>query len=227
MAIAINPSDPGAVPGASTKTRAGLAFRRGRNRIDEGVKVALSPGMVPPLSGRTYSCQRQLCSGRRGCVMQLRQPIQSPAGAPCISTDSSRSKSSRSPLPKARSGGRLRATQVVTGQITRASHRAFRSALAGRRSRHTPRSRGLRQGGSDAQPVCGLTHDLHGDRAEVAVAIAAEAPFGNRDPVRSLDGRRRRRPGGALWLRQSPVSAGRVPGGARSAATDSSVIRTP
>jgi hypothetical protein len=30
---------------------------RGRNRIDEGVKVVLSPGMVPPLSGQPYSCQ--------------------------------------------------------------------------------------------------------------------------------------------------------------------------
>jgi hypothetical protein len=38
-------------------------LRRGRNRIDEGVKGGLLPGMVPPLSGLTYSCQRQLCSG--------------------------------------------------------------------------------------------------------------------------------------------------------------------
>ena len=28
----------------------------GRNRIDEGVKGALLPGMIPPLSGQTYSC---------------------------------------------------------------------------------------------------------------------------------------------------------------------------
>ena len=50
----ISGSDPGAVPGASTRTRTlrprdGL--RRGRNRIDEGVKGGLSLGMVPPLSG--------------------------------------------------------------------------------------------------------------------------------------------------------------------------------
>jgi hypothetical protein len=54
MTVAINHSDPGAVPGASTKTRnqclAG-EFRRGRNRIDEGVKDEFFPGMVPPLSG--------------------------------------------------------------------------------------------------------------------------------------------------------------------------------
>jgi len=40
MAVVINPSDPGAVPGASTI--------RGRNRIDEGVKGVLLLGMVPP-----------------------------------------------------------------------------------------------------------------------------------------------------------------------------------
>ena len=56
-AMAINghrnkPSDPGAVPGASTRarfTRGG--FRRGRNRIDEGVKDGLSPGMVSTVIG--------------------------------------------------------------------------------------------------------------------------------------------------------------------------------
>jgi hypothetical protein len=41
---------------------------RGRNRIDEGVKGVLLLGMVPPLSGRIHSCQRQLCSGCSGCV---------------------------------------------------------------------------------------------------------------------------------------------------------------
>ena len=55
MTVAINHSDPGAVPGASTKTRDFRAlengFRRGRNRIDEGVKGAFFLGMVPPLSG--------------------------------------------------------------------------------------------------------------------------------------------------------------------------------
>ena len=52
MAAAINHSDPGAVPGASTRARLGrFGFWRGRNRIDEGVKGSLFPGMVPPLSG--------------------------------------------------------------------------------------------------------------------------------------------------------------------------------
>jgi len=51
MAVVINLSDPGAVPGASTKTRA-YGLRRGRNRIDEGVKDELLLGMVPPLSGQ-------------------------------------------------------------------------------------------------------------------------------------------------------------------------------
>ena len=53
MAVAINHSDPGAAPGASTKarfTRSG-GLRRGRNRIDEGVKGEFFPGIVPPLSG--------------------------------------------------------------------------------------------------------------------------------------------------------------------------------
>jgi len=40
----------------------------GRNRIDEGVKDVLLPGMVPPLSGQIHSCQRQLCSGCPGRV---------------------------------------------------------------------------------------------------------------------------------------------------------------
>ena len=43
-------------------------LRRGRNRIDEGVKGVLLLGMVPPLSGLIHSCQRQLCSGCSGCV---------------------------------------------------------------------------------------------------------------------------------------------------------------
>ena len=55
MAVAINHSDPGAVPGASTKAhqRAGpeSGLRRGRTRIDEGVKGEFFLGMVPPLSG--------------------------------------------------------------------------------------------------------------------------------------------------------------------------------
>jgi len=52
MAVAINHSDPGAAPGASTKARRqARGFRRGRNRIDEGVKGVFFLGMVPPLSG--------------------------------------------------------------------------------------------------------------------------------------------------------------------------------
>jgi len=60
MAVGINLSDPGAVPGDSTIW--------GRNRIDEGVKGVLLLGMVPPLSGQIHSCERQLCSGCSGCV---------------------------------------------------------------------------------------------------------------------------------------------------------------
>jgi hypothetical protein len=51
MTVAINHSDPGAVPGASTKARQKGRFRRGRTRIDEGVKGEFFLGMVPPLSG--------------------------------------------------------------------------------------------------------------------------------------------------------------------------------
>jgi hypothetical protein len=45
MAVGINLSDPGAVPGDSTIW--------GRNRIDEGVKGVLLLGMVPPLPGHS------------------------------------------------------------------------------------------------------------------------------------------------------------------------------
>ena len=55
MTVAINHSDPGAVPGASTQTHPCPplqdGFRRGRTRIDEGVKGEFFLGMVPPLSG--------------------------------------------------------------------------------------------------------------------------------------------------------------------------------
>ena len=61
MAVVINHSDPGAAPGASTKVHKAhdparimpieSGLRRGRNRIDEGVKGSLFLGMVPPLSG--------------------------------------------------------------------------------------------------------------------------------------------------------------------------------
>src|SRR5690242_14442843 len=70
----ISGPDPGAVPGASTggqktehRYRKFLipvfcirfsAFRRGRNRIDGRVKADLSLGIVPPLSGYSYRCQR-------------------------------------------------------------------------------------------------------------------------------------------------------------------------
>lgn len=47
----------------------------GRNRIDEGVKGVLFPGIVPPLSGYCNSCQRQLCSGCSGCVKQFERPL--------------------------------------------------------------------------------------------------------------------------------------------------------
>ena len=55
-------------------------FRRGRNRIDEGVKVVLLPGMVPPLSGQCNSCQRQLCSGCSGCVSGLKNQSEALTG---------------------------------------------------------------------------------------------------------------------------------------------------
>ena len=52
MTVAINHSDPGAVPGASTQAQSVMdGFRRGRTRIDEGVKGEFFLGMVPPLSG--------------------------------------------------------------------------------------------------------------------------------------------------------------------------------
>jgi len=47
MAIVINPSDPGAVPGASTTDRGDHGLCWGRNRIDEGVKGVLLLEMVP------------------------------------------------------------------------------------------------------------------------------------------------------------------------------------
>src|SRR5712691_11015153 len=98
MAVVINLSDPGAVPGASTirgqqsgirgqdvsKTRTLTPdFRtliRGRNRIDEGVKGVLLLGMVPPLSGRTHSCKRQLCSACSGRVSGLKYRTEALAG---------------------------------------------------------------------------------------------------------------------------------------------------
>ena len=61
MACVINHSDPGAVPGASTKTHQDGTlilqfdgFWRGRNRIDEGVKTEFSFGMVPTVIGPNF-----------------------------------------------------------------------------------------------------------------------------------------------------------------------------
>ena len=53
MAVAINHSDPGQYPAPPPKpSRYGIGgLRRGRNRIDEGVKGVFFLGMVPPLSG--------------------------------------------------------------------------------------------------------------------------------------------------------------------------------
>lgn len=52
MAIVINPSDPGAVPGASTNILFNFIKKReylwGRHRIDEGVKGMFLLGIVPP-----------------------------------------------------------------------------------------------------------------------------------------------------------------------------------
>ena len=53
MTFVISHSDPGAVPGASTKLHQlqKHAVWRGRNRIDEGVKTAFSFGMVSTVIG--------------------------------------------------------------------------------------------------------------------------------------------------------------------------------
>jgi hypothetical protein len=69
--VEISSSDPGAVPGASTKARCQTCqagFGGGEIGSTGSVKDGLLPGMVPPSSGRTYSCQRQLCSGCSRCV---------------------------------------------------------------------------------------------------------------------------------------------------------------
>jgi hypothetical protein len=60
--IGISSSDPGAVPGASTKTQQStqhrqLDFGGGEIGSKGSVKGALLLGMVPPSSGRFYSCQ--------------------------------------------------------------------------------------------------------------------------------------------------------------------------
>ena len=58
------------------QSRAGS--RRGRNRIDEGVKGLFLPGVAPPLSDHKHSCQRQLCSGCCRRVMRRKLPKSSP-----------------------------------------------------------------------------------------------------------------------------------------------------
>ena len=71
-------------PGGSTRrlhqSPGEHGFRRGRNRIDEGVKGVLLLGMVPPLSGQYHSCQRQLCSGCSGRVSGLKCRTKALAG---------------------------------------------------------------------------------------------------------------------------------------------------
>jgi hypothetical protein len=66
-------------PGGSTRrlhpSPVQAGFRRGRTRIDEGVKGALLLGMVPPLSGQSTSCKRQLCSGCSGRVSGLKNQV--------------------------------------------------------------------------------------------------------------------------------------------------------
>ena len=66
----ISVMDPGAVPGASTNQRlkAVLGGEIGSTCV---VKTRPSLGMVPPLSGQTHSCQRQLCGGTPRRVMRL------------------------------------------------------------------------------------------------------------------------------------------------------------
>ena len=58
MGIGIRLSDPGAVPGASTQARAVAAgFGGGEIGSTGDLKGDLSLGMIPPLSGQTYSCE--------------------------------------------------------------------------------------------------------------------------------------------------------------------------
>ena len=57
MVIGISLSDPGAVPGASTKVLGKHEdFGGGEIGSTGDVKGVLLPGMIPPLSGQTYSC---------------------------------------------------------------------------------------------------------------------------------------------------------------------------
>jgi len=53
MGIGISLSDPGAVPGASTKTCFEAGFGGGEIGSTRDVKGDLLPGMIPPLSGQT------------------------------------------------------------------------------------------------------------------------------------------------------------------------------
>src|SRR6267154_3863095 len=78
MAVVINLSDPGAVPGASTRAqtyaslRCVLGWGGGEIGSTRGVKGVFLLGMVPPLSGHLHSCERQLCSGCSGRVSGLK-----------------------------------------------------------------------------------------------------------------------------------------------------------
>ena len=113
---------PGGGPGASTKP-ALRGLRRGRNRFDWNRKDDLLPGMIPPLSGQTYSCQRQLCSGgpRRvigdGTGNQVLEGLHLPAGsggawqqkppllfATCRGPEGAAAPAGRLQLPDARPG---------------------------------------------------------------------------------------------------------------------------
>jgi len=58
MGIGISLSDPGAVPGASTQARFSQAgFGGGEIGSTGDPKGDLLLGMIPPLSGQTYSCE--------------------------------------------------------------------------------------------------------------------------------------------------------------------------
>src|ERR1700722_11004964 len=55
--IEISLSDPGAVPGASTQARSRAGFGGGEIGSTGDPKGDLLLGMIPPLSGQTYSCE--------------------------------------------------------------------------------------------------------------------------------------------------------------------------
>src|SRR6266566_10149250 len=67
-------------PGGSTRRlhpsppQNGSGLRRGRNRIDEGVKGEFFSRYCSAVIGLCNSCKRQLCSGCSGCVTQFERP---------------------------------------------------------------------------------------------------------------------------------------------------------